>query len=48
MRSNRCSKRARWSCEQVVEGLNRVGFRTPEGSAWTAERLATELRTLAE
>jgi hypothetical protein len=28
--------------------LNRIGFRTPEGSAWSAERLATELRTLAE
>ncbi len=48
MRSNRCSKPARWNCDEVVDGLNRVGFRTPEGSAWTAERLAAEFRTLAE
>jgi hypothetical protein len=34
--------------DQVVEGLNRIGFRSPEGSAWSTERLAAELRTLAE
>jgi hypothetical protein len=34
--------------EEVVAGLNRVGFRTPEGATWTAERLAAEFRLLAE
>jgi len=28
--------------------LNKDGFRTPEGTTWTAERLAAELRTLAD
>ncbi|MFP6562621.1 recombinase-like helix-turn-helix domain-containing protein [Paraburkholderia sp. B3] len=34
--------------EEVVAGLNRVGFRTPEGAPWTAERLTAEFRLLAE
>jgi hypothetical protein len=34
--------------EEVVDGLNRVGFRTPEGGTWSAERLAAEFRLLAE
>ena len=34
--------------DQVAAGLNKDGFRTPEGAAWTTERLAAELRTLAE
>ena len=34
--------------EEVVAGLNRVGFRTPEGATWTAERLTAEFRLLAE
>ncbi|HTR09633.1 MAG TPA: recombinase-like helix-turn-helix domain-containing protein [Paraburkholderia sp.] len=34
--------------EEVAAGLNRVGFRTPEGAAWNAERLAAEFRLLAE
>lgn len=33
---------------EVVAGLNRVGFRTPEGAQWSEERLAAELRLLAE
>lgn len=34
--------------DEVVAGLNRIGFRTPEGTAWNAERLAAEFRLLAE
>ena len=34
--------------DQVVNGLNGIGFRTPEGAAWTKERLAAEFRTLAD
>jgi hypothetical protein len=34
--------------QEVVDGLNRIGFRTPEGTAWDAERLATEFRLLAD
>ena len=34
--------------DEVVDGLNRIGFRTPEGSQWNAERLAAEFRLLAE
>jgi hypothetical protein len=34
--------------DEVVAGLNRIGFRSPEGAAWTAERLTAEFRTLAE
>ncbi|WP_323121197.1 recombinase-like helix-turn-helix domain-containing protein [Burkholderia alba] len=32
----------------VVDGLNRLGFRTPDGTAWTAERFRAELAALAE
>jgi hypothetical protein len=34
--------------DDVVAGLNRIGLRTPEGAAWSAERLAAEFRLLAE
>ena len=34
--------------QEVADGLNHVGFRTPEGSAWDAERLAVEFRLLAD
>ncbi|WP_118185347.1 recombinase-like helix-turn-helix domain-containing protein [Paraburkholderia phosphatilytica] len=34
--------------DEVVTGLNGIGFRTPEGSEWNAERLAAEFRRLAE
>jgi len=34
--------------DEVVEGLNRIGFRTPEGAPWNAERLAAEFRLLSE
>jgi hypothetical protein len=34
--------------DDVVAGLNRIGFRTPEGSPWNAERLAAEFRLLAD
>ncbi|WP_042300257.1 recombinase-like helix-turn-helix domain-containing protein [Paraburkholderia kururiensis] len=34
--------------DDVVAGLNRIGFRTPEGAAWSAERLAAEFRLLAD
>jgi hypothetical protein len=34
--------------QEVADGLNRVGFRTPEGHAWDPERLAAEFRLLAE
>jgi hypothetical protein len=34
--------------DQVANGLNGIGFRTPEGAAWTEERLAAEFRTLAD
>jgi hypothetical protein len=34
--------------QDVVDGLNRIGFRTPEGAAWTDERLTAEFRLLAE
>ena len=33
---------------EVVDGLNRIGLRTSDGAAWTAERLTTELRLLAD
>ncbi|CAN0624986.1 conserved protein of unknown function [Burkholderia multivorans] len=32
----------------VVDGLNRIGFRTPDGVPWTAERFCAELAALAE
>ena len=32
----------------VVDGLNRIGFRTPDGAPWTAERFCAELAALAE
>ncbi|MDE1180230.1 recombinase-like helix-turn-helix domain-containing protein [Paraburkholderia sp.] len=34
--------------DEVVEGLNRIGFRTPEGTPWNAGRLAAEFHRLAE
>jgi len=34
--------------EDVAAGLNRIGFRTPDGAAWTAERFAAEMRLRAE
>ena len=34
--------------DEVVDGLNRIGFRAPDGTSWTAERFAAELHTLAE
>jgi hypothetical protein len=34
--------------EDVVIGLNRLGFRASDGSSWTAERLTAELRRLAD
>jgi hypothetical protein len=34
--------------QEVVDGLNRDGFRTPEGTPWNAERLAAEFRQLAD
>lgn len=34
--------------DEVVAGLNRIGFRTPEGAAWDAARLTAELRRLAD
>lgn len=34
--------------DEVVAGLNRLGFRTPEGAAWDEARLVAELRRLAE
>ncbi|CAE6850702.1 recombinase-like helix-turn-helix domain-containing protein [Paraburkholderia domus] len=34
--------------QEVVDGLNRLGFRTPEGNTWDADRLAAEFRLLAE
>ncbi|WP_322060426.1 recombinase-like helix-turn-helix domain-containing protein [Paraburkholderia sp. J63] len=34
--------------DEVVTGLNGIGFRTPEGTAWSAERLAAEFRLLAD
>jgi hypothetical protein len=34
--------------DDVVAGLNRIGFRSPEGAPWTPERLAAEFRRLAE
>ena len=33
---------------EVVTGLNGIGFRTPDGAQWTDERLVAELRLLAE
>ena len=33
---------------EVVAGLNGIGFRTPDGAQWSEERLAAELRLLAE
>ena len=34
--------------QEVADGLNRDGFRTPEGTQWNAERLAAEFRQLAD
>jgi hypothetical protein len=34
--------------QEVVDGLNRLGFRSQEGETWTAERLAAEFSRLAE
>lgn len=34
--------------DEVVAGLNRIGFRTSEGAPWTAESLTTTLRLLAD
>ncbi|MBY4709110.1 recombinase-like helix-turn-helix domain-containing protein [Burkholderia cepacia] len=34
--------------EDVVAGLNRIGFRAPDGTAWTAERFRAEMASLAE
>jgi hypothetical protein len=34
--------------DDVVKGLNAIGFRSPEGQPWTVERFAAEMRTLAE
>ncbi|AOK56602.1 hypothetical protein WT15_16205 [Burkholderia stagnalis] len=34
--------------DDVVAGLNRIGFRTPDGAPWTAERFRAELAALAE
>ncbi|OMR36177.1 recombinase-like helix-turn-helix domain-containing protein [Burkholderia pseudomallei] len=33
---------------EVVAGLNRIGFRAPDGAEWTAERFCAELAALAE
>lgn len=33
---------------EVVDGLNRIGFRAPDGAAWTAERFCAEFAALAE
>ncbi|WP_179402080.1 recombinase-like helix-turn-helix domain-containing protein [Burkholderia guangdongensis] len=32
----------------VVDGLNRLGFRTPDGALWTTERFRSEVASLAE
>jgi hypothetical protein len=32
----------------VVDELNRIGFRTPDGSPWTTERFCAEMAALAE
>ncbi|KDB06844.1 hypothetical protein LIG30_3863 [Burkholderia sp. lig30] len=32
----------------VVDGLNRIGFRTPDGAPWTTGRFCAELAALAE
>jgi hypothetical protein len=34
--------------DEVAVGLNRVGFRTPDGNTWDAARLAAEFQRLAE
>lgn len=34
------------SVEQVVDGLNANGFRTPDGAAWTVARFESELARL--
>ncbi|WP_373861539.1 recombinase-like helix-turn-helix domain-containing protein, partial [Burkholderia multivorans] len=34
--------------DDVVAGLNRIGFRTPDGAPWTAERFCAEMASLAE
>ncbi|MGU7778811.1 recombinase-like helix-turn-helix domain-containing protein [Burkholderia sp. PU8-34] len=34
--------------DDVVAGLNRIGFRTPDGALWTAERFCAEVAALAE
>jgi hypothetical protein len=34
------------SVEQVVEGLNGQGFRTPDGTAWTVDRFEREMARL--
>ncbi|MFP3615863.1 recombinase-like helix-turn-helix domain-containing protein, partial [Paraburkholderia sp. SIMBA_050] len=34
--------------DDVVAGLNRIGFRAPDGTAWTPERFRAEMAALAE
>lgn len=34
--------------DEVVAGLNRIGFRTPDGEMWDEQRLAAQFRQLAE
>ncbi|GAB7526384.1 recombinase-like helix-turn-helix domain-containing protein [Paraburkholderia sp. 2C] len=34
--------------DEVAAGLNHAGFRTPDGDAWDAARLAAEFQRLAE
>jgi hypothetical protein len=34
------------SAEQVVEGLNGLGFRTPDGQAWSVPRFESEMARL--
>jgi hypothetical protein len=34
--------------DEVAAGLNRVGFRMPDGEAWDAARLGAEFQRLAE
>jgi hypothetical protein len=32
--------------DQVVDGLNKIGFRTPDGHAWTVARFESEMARL--
>ena len=34
--------------DEVVAGLNRIGFRAPDGTVWTPERFRAEMASLAE